>query len=64
MPPPDGAWITRDGDVMEIGCHTGAKTWSLRCQDNNWVGAIGQCGNIPGMLCTYFDSESIIYSNS
>ena len=48
MPAPDGAWITRDGDVMEIGCHSGSKTWSLKCHDNQWVGAVGQCGNVPG----------------
>ena len=22
MKPPDGAWMTRDGDVIEIGCNS------------------------------------------
>ena len=48
MPPPQGAWMTRDGDLMEIGCHDGAKVWTLSCQDNQWVGAIGQCGGKSG----------------
>ena len=48
MPPPEGAWMTRDGNLMEIGCHDGAKIWSLSCQDNQWVGAIGQCGAQSG----------------
>ena len=41
---PEGAWMTRDDDVIEIGCHTGSKTWSLRCVDNQWAGVLGQCG--------------------
>ena len=36
--------MTRDGDVIEIGCHTGSKTWSLRCESNEWIGVLGQCG--------------------
>ena len=44
LTPPEGAWMTRDGDVIEIGCHTGSKTWSLRCVDNRWDGVLGQCG--------------------
>ena len=50
MSPPEGAWMTRDGDVMEIGCHSGSKTWSLTCIDNQWTGAVGQCGKPPGDL--------------
>ena len=52
VPPPDGAWMTRDGDVMELGCHSGAKTWILKCEESQWVGAIGQCGIASG-LCIY-----------
>ena len=52
MPPPEGAWMTRDGDIMEIGCHSGSKTWSLQCSDNQWTGAIGQCGETPGYICS------------
>ena len=48
MPPPEGAWMTRDGEFMEIGCHSGVKVWRLACQDNRWVGAIGQCGVTSG----------------
>ena len=44
MVPPEGAWMTRDGDIIEIGCHTGSKTWSLRCDSNDWVGSVGLCG--------------------
>ena len=46
MTPPDGAWMTRDGDVIEIGCHSGSKTWSLRCESNAWVGSVGLCGKL------------------
>ena len=45
MSPPDGAWMTRDDDTMEIGCHSGSKSWSLRCVDNRWQGVLGQCGS-------------------
>ena len=45
MTPPDGAWMTRDGDVIEIGCHSGSKTWTLECIDNLWKGVLGQCGS-------------------
>ena len=45
MSPPEGAWMTRDGDVIEIGCHSGSKTWTLRCDDNKWIGVLGYCGH-------------------
>ena len=45
MSPPEGAWMTRDGDVIEIGCHSGSKTWTLRCDENKWVGVLGYCGH-------------------
>ena len=44
MRPPDGAWMTRDGDVIDIGCHSGSKTWRLECEENQWVGSVGFCG--------------------
>ena len=44
MAPPEGAWMTRDGDVIEIGCHTGSKTWTLTCDANKWIGVLGYCG--------------------
>ena len=51
MTPPDGAWMTRDGDVIEIGCHSGWKTWRLECRENQWMGSVGFCGrrneNLP-----------------
>ena len=47
MTSPDGAWMTRNGDVIEIGCHSGSKTWTLRCVDQSWVGAVGYCGSGP-----------------
>ena len=37
--------MTRDGDVIEIGCHSGSKTWTLRCDDNRWIGVLGYCGH-------------------
>ena len=37
--------MTRNGDVIEIGCHSGSKTWTLRCVDQSWVGAVGYCGS-------------------
>ena len=43
--PPDGAWMTRYGDVIEIGCHSGSKTWRLECKENQWVGSVGFCGS-------------------
>ena len=43
MTPPAGAWMTRDGDVMKVGCHTGSRSWTLRCENNHWVGAVGVC---------------------
>ena len=45
MTPPPGAWMTRKDDVMEIGCHSGAKSWTLKCENNEWAGTIGQCGH-------------------
>ena len=44
--PPEGAWMTRDGDVIEIGCHSGSKTWTLTCDANKWIGVIGYCGHM------------------
>ena len=62
IPPPGGAWITRDCDIMEIGCQSGAKAWSLEYQDNQWVGAIGQCGDDSGLqpcLFKYYQCFSL-----
>ena len=36
--------MTRDGDVIEIGCHSGSKTWTLTCEKNKWIGVMGYCG--------------------
>ena len=44
MKAPEGAWMTRDGDVIEIGCHSGFKTWTLKCDENKWIGVLGYCG--------------------
>ena len=48
MTPPAGAWMTRDGDVMEVGCHSGSRSWTLRCENNHWVGAVGVCSAAGG----------------
>ena len=37
--------MTRDGDITELGCHSGKLTWTLECVDNQWVGAVGNCGD-------------------
>ena len=42
--PPAGAWMTRSGDVIEVGCHSGSKTWTLECEQEQWMGAVGVCG--------------------
>ena len=42
--PPPGAWMTRDGDITELGCHSGKLAWTLECVGNHWVGAVGNCG--------------------
>ena len=44
MSPPEGGWITRDSDTVEIGCHSGKKSWTLQCDASKWVGAVGSCG--------------------
>ena len=44
MAPPKSTWMTREGDIMEVGCHTGSRTWTLRCENNQWIGAVGFCG--------------------
>ena len=54
--------MTRNGNEMEIGCHVGAKSWTMKCENNQWTGAIGQCGErnyqliISKMYLKYFDS--------
>ena len=62
MDPPEGAWMTRDGDTMEIGCHSGAKTWTMTCEDNRWSGSIGQCGK---RACFHFfkTANSLLYQS-
>ena len=44
LSPPEGAWMTRDGDITELGCHSGKHTWGLQCVNDRWVGAVGYCG--------------------
>ena len=52
--------MTRDGDVIEIGCHSGSKTWTLRCEDNKWIGVLGYCGQgeNDGLLHCSVQSEN------
>ena len=47
---PPGGWITRSGDVMEVGCHSGSRTWQLMCVGSRWVGPVGVCGYSNGDL--------------
>ena len=37
------AWIERDGNKATIGCQNTRPTWELTCQDNKWVGGVGNC---------------------
>ena len=48
---PEGAWVQRDGDVTTLGCHSGKHTWTLRCENSLWEGAVGSCGKVdkPGI---------------
>ena len=55
--PPSGAWMTRDGDITELGCHSGKLTWTLECVDNQWVGAVGNCGE---GICLNSNSHSLV----
>ena len=60
---PEGAWVQRDGDVTTLGCHSGKHTWTLRCENNLWEGAVGSCGtdrqsksvsDMHGLKCALF----------
>ena len=42
--PPVGAWAQRDGDVTVVGCQSSEHTWTLRCENSDWVGSLGMCG--------------------
>ena len=62
--PPAGAWMTRDGDVMEVGCHTGSRSWTLRCENNHWVGAVGVCSASGGIIYVALNTVRCITSTS
>ena len=51
--------MTRDGDVIEIGCHSGSKTWTLTCENNKWIGVIGYCGENSGRKIDTNDDDVI-----
>ena len=42
--PPEGTWVQREGDESTLGCHSGRHSWTLKCENNQWVGAVGSCG--------------------
>ena len=64
MSPPAGAWMTRDGDVMEVGCHSGSRSWTLRCENNHWVGAVGVCSASGGIINIVLNTVRCITSTS
>ncbi len=46
---PEYAWYKRNGDIAEIGCEWNHNTWKLKCENNVWVGVVGNCSG-PGQV--------------
>ena len=40
---PDGYWVSRRGDVAEIGCQNSERFWMLECEGNDWIGQYDNC---------------------
>ena len=40
---PLNGWYKREGDVATVGCETQDLRWSLKCEDNQWTGVVGNC---------------------
>lgn len=48
--PPVNAWMNRSYDAVTVGCLNSAQSWSLKCNQGQWIGRpIGNCsqGIIP-----------------
>ena len=43
MEPPENAWFVRTQLGADIGCKTTSHTWQLTCENNQWVGSVGNC---------------------
>lgn len=43
---PPGAWSRREGDTVTIGCVSDDKTWTLKCENDRWVGVFGKCAPV------------------
>ncbi len=54
---PENAWYKRSGDTAEIGCERNHNTWKLTCEDNVWVGVVGNC-SAPGNRVLHVDLNS------
>ena len=40
---PRNAWAERHGDDLVVKCNITDEIWYLTCQDNDWIGQIGNC---------------------
>jgi len=48
--PPRHTWMRRTGDVVEIGCPTTRKRWTLTCTGGHWDGEVDAvCPGVPGV---------------
>ena len=42
--------MRRSGDVVEVGCPTSGKRWTLTCVGGQWEGKMGKtCRGVPGV---------------
>ena len=50
MTPPRTTWMRRTGDVVEVGCPTTDKRWTLTCVGGQWDGEVDEpCPGVPGV---------------
>jgi len=48
--PPRHTWMRRTGDVVEVGCPTTDKRWTLTCTGGRWNGEMANtCPGVPGV---------------
>ena len=41
--PQEATWVQRNGNVTTLGCRGGTHSWTLKCENNHWIGAVGSC---------------------
>jgi hypothetical protein len=46
--PPDGAIVSRDGNVTSVRCIVTGQTWKLMCVGNHWSGTQPECPHMDG----------------